>query len=142
MAEAILNSLGGGTFQAFSAGSRPAGAVNPFARALLEQKGLATSGLRSKSWDELAGEKFDLVITVCDDAAREPCPVFPGAPLTVHWGLPDPAAVAGSDKEKAAAFADAFKVLSRRIGRLAALPVGGLGPAALKGKLAEIGKLE
>lgn len=142
LAEALLNQLGSGRFRAFSAGSRPAGRVSPFTLSLLGQKGIPAANLRSKSWDEFAGTTFDLVVTVCDDAAREVCPIFPGTPLTVHWGLPDPARVSGSDSEKAAAFEKTFETLSRRIGSLAALPVERLSKETLKQKLGHIGKVD
>ncbi|MCW1931876.1 arsenate reductase ArsC [Pararhodobacter zhoushanensis] len=124
MAEGALNALGGGRFTAYSAGSKPTGAPNPFALAQLEAEGIDPGFARSKSWDEFAAEgapALDLVITVCDSAAAEECPYWPGAPKRAHWGLPDPAAVTGSDADKAAAFADAYGVIARRMAALVAL---------------------
>ncbi|MDX2142351.1 MAG: arsenate reductase ArsC [Rhodospirillaceae bacterium] len=124
MAEAALNRLGRGRITAVSAGSQPTGRVNPFALAQLKSRGLATAGCRSKTWDEFAAPgapPIDLVITVCDSAAGETCPIFPGAPVKVHWGIPDPAAVAGSDADKTAAFAAAYDALAVRLKALAAL---------------------
>ena len=118
LAEAFLNSVGGGRLRAFSAGSRPAGKVNPLALELLESKGIGTAGPRSKSWDEFAAPgapRMDYVFTVCDSAAVETCPVWPGHPVKAHWGVPDPAAVQGSDEEKRKAFLAAFAALSARI---------------------------
>ncbi len=122
LAEAILNARGAGRFRAFSAGSRPAGRVHPAALRQLEQAGLPTAGLRSKGWDEFAAPgapAMDLIITVCDNAAREPCPVWPGHPAAAHWSTPDPAAAAG---DLAGAFGDAYALLDRRITALLALP--------------------
>ena len=118
LAEAYLNSAGKGRFKAYSAGSKPAGKVNPFALDLLEKTRIATSGLRSKNWDEFAhpdSPKMDVVFTVCDNAAAEPCPYWPGQPMTAHWGVPDPAAVEGTDEEKRKAFKQAFAALSAKI---------------------------
>jgi arsenate reductase len=118
LAEAYLNAAGAGRFRAYSAGSHPAGKVNPFAVELLRQKGLPTNGLRSKTWDEFAkpgAPKLDFVFTVCDAAAGEVCPVWPGQPIKEHWGVPDPAAVQGSDEEKRQAFLSAFVQLSGRV---------------------------
>jgi protein-tyrosine-phosphatase len=118
LAEAYLNSTGKGKFKAYSAGSRPGGRVNPFALELLAKNRIDTTGLRSKSWDEFAAPgapKMDFVFTVCDSAAAEPCPFWPGQPVTAHWGVADPAAVEGTDEVKRAAFREAFAVLSRRI---------------------------
>lgn len=118
LAEAYLNSAGKGRFKAYSAGSRPGGQVNPFALELLEKKGIATAGLRSKSWYEFASAgapKMDFVFTVCDNAAAEACPYWPGKPVTAHWGVPDPAAVEGSDEDRRRAFAGAFAALSSKI---------------------------
>jgi arsenate reductase len=120
LAEAILNASGGARFRAFSAGSHPAGRVNPFALELLAKNGIGTAGLRSKSWDEFArpdAPKMDFIFTVCDSAAAEACPIWPGHPVTAHWGVPDPAAVQGSDEERRRAFAEAFALLSERIRR-------------------------
>jgi len=143
LAEGYLNAAGAGRFRAFSAGSRPGGTVNPFALELLSKRGIATDGLRSKSWDEFAAPgapALDLVITVCDNAAAEECPYWPGQPMTAHWGVPDPAAVKGGDEDKRRAFLAAFTVLSARINLLLALPVAKLDPIALKGRLDEIGR--
>src|SRR5512147_1885128 len=118
LAETLLNNMGKGRFRAFSAGSTPAGRVNPFALELLEKNHFPTGGLRSKSWDEFAqpdAPQLDFVITVCDNAAGEVCPVWPGQPMTAHWGIPDPAAVEGSDEERRDAFHDAAILLKRRI---------------------------
>jgi arsenate reductase len=118
LAEAILNDRGRGRFRAFSAGSHPKGAVHPQALALLDRMGLPTAGLRSKAWDEFAqpgAPPLDFVFTVCDNAAGEVCPIWPGQPMTAHWGQPDPAAVEGTDLEKVNAFQEAFRTLGRRI---------------------------
>lgn len=138
LAEAYLNHAARGRYRAYSAGSRPNGQVNSFALELLEKSRLATAGLRSKSWDEFArpqAPQIDFIITVCDSAAAEACPVWPGQPVTAHWGVPDPAAVDGSDEEKRRAFKDAFTVLARRVDLLLALPAETLE----KRTLAEIG---
>ena len=142
LAEAYLNHAARGRYRAYSAGSRPAGEVNPFALELLHRSGLPTTRARSKSWDEFAAPgapKMDFVFTVCDSAAAEVCPVWPGHPVTAHWGVPDPAAVQGTDDEKRRAFKDAFRALSRRIDLFLALPVEKLEHLALKQKLDEIG---
>jgi len=138
LAEAYLNATGKGRFRAFSAGSRPAGEVNPFALRLLVDKGISTAGLRSKSWDEFGSSRFDIILTVCDNAARETCPVWPGRPVTAHWGICDPAAVIGSDEERRNAFAQALTELGARIDALVALPVEKLDPTTLRRKLEEI----
>jgi arsenate reductase len=143
LAEVLLNGRGAGRFRAFSAGSQPVGRVNPVAIATLEAAGLPTDGLRSKSWDEFAqpgAPALDFVFTVCDNAANEVCPIWPGQPVTAHWGLPDPAAVAGSDADKAKAFRDTFIALDRRIGLFTSLPIAGLDQLALQRKVDEIGK--
>jgi protein-tyrosine-phosphatase len=129
LAEATLNHIGGGRFQAYSAGSspRPNQQPNPLGLQVLREAGISTEGLRSKSWDEFAAPgapHMDLVITVCDDAAGEPCPVWPGHPATAHWGYPDPSAVEGSDAQRLEAFRKVLLALRRRLGRLAALPPG------------------
>jgi arsenate reductase len=142
LAEAYLNSAGKGRFAAYSAGSHPAGKVNPFAIELLEKNRLSTQGVRSKNWDEFAlpgAAKMDFVFTVCDNAAGEVCPIWPGQPITAHWGIADPAAVVGSDEAKRKAFLRAFTELSTRINLLLALPIGKLERTALKRKLDEIG---
>ena len=140
LAEAILNREGAGRCHAFSAGSYPKGQVHPAALALLRARDLPTEGLRSKSWDEFEGEgapPLDVVITVCDNAAGETCPIWPGRPVRAHWGIADPAAVEGP--EQAAAFAAAYAALERRIHRFLALPLETLDAAALKAALAGIG---
>ena len=124
LAEALINHLGGGRFHAYSAGSKPAGKVNPFARRVLQETKVPAPRARSKSWDEFAGPgapKMDLVITVCDSAAGETCPLWPGTPVKVHWGLPDPARITGSDEEKLKAFRDIYGMLDARVRRLVAL---------------------
>lgn len=143
LAEAYLNARGEGRFFAFSAGSHPNGKVNPFALELLERNWIPTEGLRSKSWDEFAGHgapKLDFVFTVCDNAAGETCPLWPGQPVTAHWGVEDPAAVVGTDDDKRKAFLKAFTELSARINLLLALPFEKLSRHVLKAKLDEIGK--
>jgi arsenate reductase (thioredoxin) len=143
LAEAYLNSAGKGRFVAYSAGSHPAGRVNPFALELLQKNRLPIDGFRSKSWEEFAkpgAPKLDFVFTVCDNAAGEVCPIWPGQPISAHWGVEDPAAVQGSDHEKRRAFLKAFTELSRRINLFLALPVERLDRQALKRKLADIGK--
>ena len=143
LAEAYLNSVGRGRFNAYSAGSKPGGKVNPLALELLQKSRIGTAELRSKSWDEFSGTdapKMDFVFTVCDNAAAEPCPYWPGQPMTAHWGVPDPAAVQGSDEEKRQAFREAFSILSTRIKLLLNLPLDKLDHLAIKGKLDEIGK--
>jgi protein-tyrosine-phosphatase len=143
LAEAYLNSAGKGRFKAYSAGSRPGGRVNPYALALLEKNRLPTAGLRSKSWDEFAAPgapQMDFVFTVCDSAAAEECPFWPGQPITAHWGVADPAAVAGSDDEKKKAFLRAFTELSVRINLMLALPMEKLDRLTLQNKLDAIGK--
>ena len=143
LAETYLNSAGEGRFSAHSAGSHPAGRVNPYALELLEKNRLPTAGLRSKNWDEFAragAPKLDLVFTVCDNAAGETCPVWPGQPITAHWGVADPAAVQGTDAEKRKAFLRAFTELSARINLLLALPVDKLDRRVLQKKLNDIGR--
>ena len=143
LAEAYLNSAGRGRFNGYSAGSHPAGKVNPFALDLLTKRRIDASGYRSKSWDEFAkpgAPKLDVVVTVCDSAAGEVCPIWSGQPITAHWGVQDPAAVTGTDEEKRKAFLKAFTELSTRINRLLALPVEELDRQAFKKKLDDIGK--
>lgn len=143
LAEALLNRWGQGKFRGFSAGSHPTGIVNPYALALLEQTGIPLADPRSKSWDEFAAPgapPMDFIITVCDSAAGEACPYWPGHPITAHWGVPDPAAVEGSAAEKAAAFRTAFMTLEARIQLLTCLPIAKLEGLALQQRLAEIGK--
>jgi len=144
LAEAYLNMAGKGRFKAYSAGSKPWGRVNPLALELLDINRIDTSGLRSKSWDEFAkpgAPQMHFVFTVCDNAAAEPCPYWPGQPMTAHWGVPDPATVEGSDEEKRRAFRSALAVLSTRINLLLNLPVEKLERLALKKKMEEIGKV-
>jgi arsenate reductase len=141
MAESILNSLGDDRFVAYSAGSKPAGKVNPAALHLLQSAGHPTKGLRSKSWDEFSGAKaprMDIVITVCDNAAGETCPVWYGVPATSHWGMPDPAAVKGTDAEIRQAFDETYRVLQHRMKLLVELPVAKLDKNDLQEKLREI----
>lgn len=143
LAESILNRLGKGQFQGFSAGSHPSGAVSPFALELLKRLDFPTQGLRSKSWDEFASPsspQFDFIITVCDNAAGEVCPVWLGRPTTAHWGIPDPATVQGSDNEKRAAFDQAFKSMESRIQRLLRLPLLSMDQGAIKKEMAAIGE--
>jgi len=143
LAEAILNRRGKGRFKAFSAGSHSKGSVHPLALALLERKGLPTEGLRSKAWDEFAkpgAPVLDFVFTVCDNAAGEVCPIWPGQPMTAHWGQPDPAAVEGSDLDKTNAFREAFRMLDRRIDMFTSLPMASLDQLSLGKKVREIGK--
>jgi arsenate reductase len=143
LAEAILKHDGAGRFAAFSAGSQPTGKVNPWALHTLEARGYPSGGFRPKSWSEFAaGPKFDLIFTVCDSAAAESCPVWPGQPISAHWGIPDPAAVEGSDAAKEAAFGLAFEQMKRRINRLIALPFDSLASDALRSELQLIGKEE
>lgn len=144
LAEAFLNARGKGKFMAFSAGSHPAGKVNPFALELLTKNRIDPDGLRSKNWDEFAkpgAPVMDLVFTVCDQAAGEMCPVWPGQPVTAHWGVNDPARVDGTDAEKRKAFMKTFAALSTRINLLLNLPLDKLDRLALKKKLVEIGTL-
>lgn len=144
LAETILNHVGKGRFKAYSAGSHPNGQVNPYAIKYLQQQGLPTEGLRSKSWDEFAGAdapQFDFIITVCDNAAGEVCPVWPGKPTSGHWGIEDPAAVEGTDAQKLAAFAHAFTLMNRRISLLINLPDEKLQAQAIKQELNHIGAL-
>ncbi len=143
MAEAILNQKGRPNFKAFSAGSHPSGRVNPYALRQLELAKLPTGGLRSKSWDEFAtptAPKMNFVFTVCDNAASEVCPVWPGQPMTAHWGIFDPAAVVGSSEQIERAFRDAFVVLERRISLLLSLPLSTLDALAIKTEIGEIGR--
>lgn len=145
MAEALLNNptVSRGRFKAYSAGSHASGKPNPFALERIRQVGLPTDGLRSKDWDEFAkpdAPKMDFVFTVCDNAANEVCPVWPGQPMTAHWGLPDPAAIEGSDEQKRRAFAGAFRHLSNRISLFTSLPMSKLDKLSLQKKLDEIGK--
>lgn len=143
--EAILNKVGEGRFQAFSAGSHPRGEVDPRVKALLERLGYDVSGARSKSWDEFAqpgAPELDFVFTVCDDAAGEECPVWPGQPMTAHWGIPDPAKAEGTDAEIALTYDDAYRMLMQRISIFTSLPIASLDRLALGRKLVEIGKMD
>jgi arsenate reductase len=143
MAEVMLNHLGRGRFHGFSAGSYPGGKVNPFALETMDAAGLRTEGLRSKSWDEFAAAgapPMDFIFTVCDKAASEACPAWPGKPATAHWGVPDPAAAEGTDDAKRAAFRAAAAILRRRIELLVNLPIAKLDEVSLRTKLREIGK--
>ena len=143
LAEAILNRIGKGKFVAWSAGSDPKGKVNPYALVLLKRLDYPTDGFRSKSWNEFSGPgapELDFVFTVCDNAANEVCPVWPGQPMTAHWGAPDPAAVEGDAKTIECAFRDALAILQRRIELFANLPVHSLDRMSLKAHLDEIGK--
>jgi len=143
MAEGIMNAKGRPRFTAYSAGSHPSGTVRPEALRELEAADISTGGLRSKSWEEFASPdapRIDFVFTVCDNAAKESCPVWPGHPTTAHWGIPDPAAVKGSDEEIQRAFRDAFLMLDRRIGLFLCLPLASVDGFALKAKLDDIGR--
>jgi protein-tyrosine-phosphatase len=143
LAECILNRDGQGRFEAYSAGSHPTGRVNPYAIELLNNLNYPTAELRSKSWDEFAtpdAPNLDFVFTVCDNAAGEVCPVWPGQPMTAHWGVPDPAAVEGLEAVKRAAFADTMRMLTRRIGIFANLPIASLDQLSLQRRLDAIGK--
>ena len=143
LAEAYLNSAGRGSFKAYSAGSHPTGKVNSFALELLAKHRLPTEGLRSKNWDEFAqvgAPRMSFVFTVCDNAAGEVCPVWPGQPITAHWGVEDPAAVTGTDDEKRKAFLKAFTQLAARINFLVNLPIEKLDRLTLQARVSEIGK--
>ncbi len=145
IAESILQKDGAGRFRAFSAGSHPKGSVNPFALKVLESYGYPTAGFHSKSWDEFAAAgapAMDFVFTVCDTAAAEACPVWPGQPMTAHWGIEDPAAVEGTDIQKEAAFVLATRYLNNRISIFRSLPIRSLDKMSLNSKLREIGQLE
>jgi arsenate reductase (thioredoxin) len=143
MAEVLLNHWGQGRFRAFSAGSHPNGRVNPFTLELLARLGLPIEGLRSKSWDEFAAPgapRMDFVFTVCDQAAGEICPIWPGQPITAHWGFADPAAFVGPDAQKAAMFADVFRQIERRIKIFCALPLETLSRQVIQREVADMGK--
>jgi len=143
MAEALLNHKSSGNFTAYSAGSHPSGTPRPEALAQLQSAGIGIDGLRSKSWDEFAVQgapHLDFVFTVCDNAANEACPYWPGQPMTAHWGIPDPAAVKGTPEEIARAFRDAFVILDRRIGLFLSLPLATLQQLAIQEKINQIGK--
>jgi protein-tyrosine-phosphatase len=143
LAETLLNHWGKSRFSGFSAGSFPKGAVHPMALDLLRMLDLPTAGLRSKSWEEFAGPaapRMDFIFTVCDQAAGETCPIWPGKPMTAHWGLPDPAAATGDESQRRQAFREALRILENRIKLFTSLPVDALDPLALKSELAEIGR--
>jgi arsenate reductase len=143
LAESILNAVDPARFRAYSAGSHPSGRVNPFALELLARTGFPTDGLRSKNWEEFAAPgapPLDFIVTVCDNAAGEVCPVWPGRPVSAHWGVADPAAVEGTDEDKRKAFLDAFAILKRRIELFASLPLARLDKLSLQAKMREIGK--
>ena len=143
IAEVVLNRLGRGRFKAYSAGSQPKGQVHPLALQVLRLAHYDASGLRSKSWEEFAtpdAPKLDFVFTVCDNAAKEVCPIWPGQPMTAHWGLPDPATAVGTEAERQLAFADAFRMLSNRISIFTSLPLDKLSKLSLQRKLDEIGQ--
>jgi arsenate reductase (thioredoxin) len=145
IAEAILNRIGAGKFHAHSAGSLPKGQVNPHAIQLLKSLGYETAGLRSKSWHEFTRPvalQFDFVFTVCDNAATETCPVWPGQPMTAHWGIPDPAEAEGTAAQVSMAFKEAYRLLSQRIGIFAALPIRSLDRLTLKSRLRDIGGMQ
>jgi arsenate reductase len=145
MAEAILNKLGAGRFRAYSAGSQPKGQVNPHTIALLDGLGYDTSAFRSKSWSEFAkpgAPALDFVFTVCDNAAGEACPVWPGQPMTAHWGIPDPAEAQGTPAEIALAFKDAYRMLHQRIAVFTALPIRSLDQLSLQARLKDIGRMQ
>ncbi len=145
IAESVMNRLGRGRFKAFSAGSQPRGQVHPFALDLLANLGHDVSGLRSKSWEEFSGpaaSPLDFVFTVCDNAADEVCPVWPGQPMTAHWGVPDPSLAEGSETERRLAFADTTRMLSQRIGIFMSLPFRSLDKMSLQNRLREIGRTQ
>ena len=145
LAECVLNRLGQGRFKAFSAGSFPKGEVHPFALELLRRQNYATERLRSKSWNEFAAPgapALDFVFTVCDNAAGEVCPIWPGQPMTAHWGMPDPAAAQGNETERRLAFADTMRMLHNRIGVFVSLPLASLDKLSLQNRLQAIGKVE
>lgn len=143
IAECVVNRLGAGRFKGYSAGSQPRGQVHAYAIDLLQHLNYDTSGLRSKSWEEFAAPgapKLDFVFTVCDDAANEACPVWPGQPMTAHWGLPDPSAVEGTESERRFAFADTHRMLYQRIGIFVNLPLASLDKLSLQQRLEDIGR--
>ena len=145
IAEAILNKAGAGKFHAYSAGSQPKGQVNPHALQLLQSLGYDTAEMRSKSWDVFATDgapKFDFVFTVCDNAAAESCPVWPGQPMTAHWGIADPAEAKGTPAEVSLAFKEAYRLLNQRISIFTALPLHSLDQLSLKHRLKQIGEME
>ena len=144
LAEAVLNRAGRGRFRAFSAGSQPRGEVHPYALDLLTKLDYPTDALRSKSWDEFAAAgapTLDFVFTVCDNAASETCPIWPGQPMSAHWGIPDPASAAGTEAERRLAFAEAYRMMSNRIAAFISLPFASLDRLSLKNRLVTIGTL-
>ena len=144
MAERLVERWGEGKFYGYSAGGHPKGEVHPHALAMLKEAGLPTAGLRSKSWDEFAqpgAPSMDFVFTVCDDAAGEICPVWPGQPMTAHWGVPDPASATGTDLERTASFRTTFQMLETRIKLFASLPFAKLEQASLRRRVQEIGRI-
>jgi len=144
LAESLMDHWGSGRFRGYSAGSFPKGEVHPMALRLLQEMGLRTEGTRSKSWDEFAAPgapAMDFVFTVCDQAAAELCPVWPGQPVTAHWGVPDPASADGAEPARMLAFRDTFRMLETRIKLLVALPIGSLGTLAITRKVGEIGRI-
>jgi len=145
IAETVMNRLGGGNFKAFSAGSQPRGQVHPFALDLLRNAGHDVTSLRSKSWQEFSGPgatPLDFVFTVCDNAANEVCPVWPGQPMTAHWGVPDPSLAEGTEIERRLAFADTLRMLSQRISIFMSLPFRSLDQMSLQNRLREIGRMQ
>lgn len=143
IAESVLNRLGAGRFKAFSAGSQPKGEIHPFALHLLRRQNYPVEPLRSKNWDEFSAAdapELDFVFTLCDSAAAESCPAWPGQPMTAHWGLPDPAAAAGSETEQHLAFADTLRMLTNRIEIFINLPIAALDRLSLQSQLEEIGR--
>jgi protein-tyrosine-phosphatase len=145
IAECVINRLGQGRFKGYSAGSHPRGRVHPYAVDLLQQLNYDTSSLRSKSWEEFAkpgSPQLDFVFTVCDDAANETCPVWPGQPMSAHWGLPDPSAAEGTESERRFAFADTHRMLYQRIGIFVSLPLASLDTLSLQRRLDDIGRIK
>ena len=143
IAECVLNKLGHGRFRAYSAGSFPKGEVHPYARELLRRQGFATDELRSKNWNEFAqpgAPRLDFVFTVCDKARGEVCPIWPGQPMTAHWGMPDPAAVEGNEAERRLAFAETLRMLNNRVGAFVNLPLKSLDKLSLQKRIDEIGR--
>ena len=144
LAESILNRVGKGKFRGFSAGSHPKGQIHPYALDLLSNLKYDVSGLRSKSWDEFAvpgAPRMDFVFTVCDDAAKEVCPVWPGQPMTAHWGVPDPSTATGNEAERRIAFANNYRMLQRRVDIFTSLPIASLARLTLQKKIDEIGRM-
>jgi len=145
LGEALMNAVPGGAFRAYSAGSQPKGEGHPLALHTLSELGLSTEGFRSKSWDEFASPdapQLDFVFTVCDNAAGEACPFWPGQPMTAHWGIEDPAAVSGSEIDKVNAFRDAARFMRNRINAFAALPLATIDRMSLRNRLSEIGRMD